>query len=105
MAGHMFETFVVSEVLKSYTNAGGTFASVSFYRDARKREIVSCHSGWTCVHRSRLRQAPRSGPDALRNFSAIGGNHWIRGRCGWSSARQTLLHHARVTSVPSSVGD
>lgn len=31
-AGHMFETFVVSEVLKSCLNAGGDVRDVSFYR-------------------------------------------------------------------------
>ena len=39
MAGHMFETFVVGEVVKSHLNAGGDARNVRFYRDARKREI------------------------------------------------------------------
>ena len=39
MAGHVFETFVVGEVIKSYLNAGGDARNVHFYRDARQREI------------------------------------------------------------------
>ena len=39
MAGHVFETFVVGEVVKSYLNAGGDARNVHFYRDARQREI------------------------------------------------------------------
>lgn len=39
MAGHMFETFVVSEVLKSHMNAGRDPRNISFYRDSQKREI------------------------------------------------------------------
>ena len=39
VAGHVFETFVVSEVLKSFMNAGRSLRDVWFYRDSKKREI------------------------------------------------------------------
>ena len=39
IAGHVFETFVVSEVLKSYMSAGANIRDVWFYRDSKKREI------------------------------------------------------------------
>lgn len=39
VAGHVFETYVVSEVLKSYMNAGANLRDVWFYRDSKKREI------------------------------------------------------------------
>ena len=38
-AGHIFETFVVSEILKSFMNSGKSLHDVWFYRDAKKREI------------------------------------------------------------------
>lgn len=38
-AGHVFETFVVSEVLKSCMNAGANLHDVWFYRDSKKREV------------------------------------------------------------------
>lgn len=39
MAGSIFETFVVSEVLKSYLNAGKDLTSIFYYRDKDKKEI------------------------------------------------------------------
>jgi predicted AAA+ superfamily ATPase len=40
MSGHMFETFVMSEILKSYKNAGkNTRMRFSYYRDREGREI------------------------------------------------------------------
>jgi len=39
MAGQIFETFAVSEIMKSYMNAGKTFRDLYFYRDKKKREI------------------------------------------------------------------
>lgn len=38
-AGNLFENFVVSEILKSYLNAGNTIKSLYFYRDKDKKEI------------------------------------------------------------------
>ena len=73
MAGHMFETFVVSEVLKSYMNAGRDVRSVSFYRDARKREIDLVIQDGHVLHPVEIKAGAQVGPDALRNFSAIGG--------------------------------
>lgn len=40
MAGHMFETFVVSEILKSYSNAGLDYRDfVSYYRGRDRRKV------------------------------------------------------------------
>lgn len=39
VAGHVFETFVVSEIIKSYKNAGYTNLPFYFYRDKEKNEI------------------------------------------------------------------
>lgn len=38
-AGNIFENFVISEILKSYLNAGRTIKSTYFYRDKDKKEI------------------------------------------------------------------
>lgn len=38
-AGNIFESFVVSEILKSYLNAGKSIASIYYYRDKEKKEI------------------------------------------------------------------
>jgi predicted AAA+ superfamily ATPase len=39
MSGPVFETFVVSEILKSHLNAGEDLRNIFFYRDVQKREI------------------------------------------------------------------
>ena len=38
-AGHVFETFVISEIIKSYTNAGKTQLPLYYYRDKDGKEI------------------------------------------------------------------
>ncbi|MDL2292257.1 ATP-binding protein [Acholeplasma sp. OttesenSCG-928-E16] len=38
-AGHVFETFVVSEIIKSYTNAGKSVLPLYYYRDIDGKEI------------------------------------------------------------------
>ena len=40
-AGHIFETFVVSEILKSFMNSGKSLHDVWFYRDAKKEKLTS----------------------------------------------------------------
>lgn len=39
MAGNIFETFVVSEIIKSYKNAGLDAKNIYYYRDRDKKEI------------------------------------------------------------------
>jgi len=39
MSGNLFETFVVSEILKSHLNAGKDCSNIYFYRDHNKNEI------------------------------------------------------------------
>lgn len=39
MSGSLFETFVISEVIKSYYNAGHDTKNIYFYRDKDKKEI------------------------------------------------------------------
>lgn len=38
-AGNIFENFIISEILKTYLNAGKTLSSIYYYRDKDKREI------------------------------------------------------------------
>ena len=39
MSGHIFETFVMSEIIKSHMNAGKTPDKIFYYRDKEKNEI------------------------------------------------------------------
>ena len=71
VSGHMFETFVVSEVLKSFMNAGKDTRSVSFYRDARKREIDLVIQDGRTLHPVEIRAGISIKRDAVKNFDCL----------------------------------
>ena len=71
MAGHMFETFVVGEVLKSYLNAGRDTRAVTFYRDARKREIDLVIQDGHVLHPVEIKAGVNVRKDATKHFSAL----------------------------------
>ena len=71
VSGHMFETFVVSEVLKSYMNAGRDTRSVSFYRDARKREVDLVIQDGHTLHPVEIKAGIQIRRDALRHFDCL----------------------------------
>ena len=71
VAGHVFETFVVSEVLKSYMNAGANMRDVWFYRDSKKREIDLVIQQGHVLHPVEIKKAAMVGNDAVKNFSCL----------------------------------
>ncbi len=73
MAGHMFETFAVSEVLKSFINAGQDTRQVSFYRDGRKREIDLVIQDGHVLHPVEIKMATNPDKSAIANFNALEG--------------------------------
>lgn len=73
MAGHVFETFVVSEVLKSYMNAGANLRDVWFYRDSRKREIDLVIQEGRVLHPVEIKMGMTIGSDAVKNFKYLEG--------------------------------
>ena len=73
MAGHMYETFVVTEVLKSFDNCGADTRQVHFYRDARKREIDLVIEEGHVLHPVEIKMASNPTKDALKNFTALKG--------------------------------
>ena len=73
MAGHMYETFVVTEVLKSFDNCGADTRQVHFYRDARKREIDLVIEEGHVLHPVEIKMASNPTKDALKNFTALEG--------------------------------
>ncbi|MBE6479835.1 MAG: DUF4143 domain-containing protein [Olsenella sp.] len=72
-AGYVFETFVVSEVLKSYMNAGANLRDVWFYRDQRKREIDLVIQEGRVLHPVEVKAGILIGADATRSFSLLEG--------------------------------
>ena len=71
VAGHMFETFAVSEVLKSYMNAGANLRDVWFYRDSKKREIDLVLQEGHVLHPVEVKTAATVGTDAVKNFGCL----------------------------------
>ncbi len=71
MAGHMFETFAVSEILKSYMNAGANLRDVWFYRDSKKREIDLVIQDGHVLHPIEVKTAATVDTDAVKNFGCL----------------------------------
>ncbi|MBR2682905.1 MAG: ATP-binding protein [Atopobiaceae bacterium] len=70
-AGQVFETFVVSEVLKSYMNAGANVRDVWFYRDSRKREIDLVIQEGHVLHPVEIKKGVQIGTEAIKSFSCL----------------------------------
>lgn len=71
VSGHVFETFAVSEVLKSYMNAGANLRDVWFYRDSKKHEIDLVIQEGHILHPVEIKMAATVGPSATKNFSCL----------------------------------
>ena len=71
MAGHVFETFVVGEIIKSYLNAGGDARNVHFYRDARQREIDLIIQEGRVLHPVEIKTSATVTREAAAGFSVL----------------------------------
>lgn len=71
MSGHMFETFVVSEVLKSHMNAGRDPRNIFFYRDSQKREIDLVIQDGRTLHPIEIKAGANVRSDAVKNFGVL----------------------------------
>ena len=71
MAGELFETFAVSEVLKSFQSAGRSTRDVLFYRDARKREIDLVVREGRVLHPIEIKKSSTPDRNMLKNFAAL----------------------------------
>lgn len=70
-AGHIFETFVVSEILKSFMNSGKSLHDVWFYRDAKKREIDLVIQDGHILHPVEVKVSATVRKDAVKNFACL----------------------------------
>lgn len=73
VAGHVFETFVVSEVLKNYMNTGANLRDVWFYRDSKKREIDLVIQEGHILHPVEIKAAATVKADAVKSFACLEG--------------------------------
>ncbi len=72
-AGQIFETFVVSEIIKSYMNAGAEIRDIWFYRDLKKHEIDLVIQNGHVLHPVEVKTSALVGKDAVKNFACLEG--------------------------------
>lgn len=70
-AGHVFETFVISEVLKSFMNSGKNLRDIWFYRDSKKREIDLVIQEGRILHPVEVKMSAMVSRGAVKNFSCL----------------------------------
>ena len=71
-AGSMFETYVVSEIIKTYTNNGIDVRSrFSYYRDNNGKEIDLIIEENNTLYPIEIKKSANPGTDAVKNFSVL----------------------------------
>lgn len=72
MAGAMFENYVISEIIKGYTNQGIDVRSrLCYYRDNNGREIDLIIMDNGILYPIEIKKSADPGKDALKNFSVL----------------------------------
>ena len=78
MSGSIFETFVVSEIIKSYCNAGKEIKDTLFYyRDKDKKEIDLLILEDSVIHPIEIKSAASVKKEMIKNFSVLRNNKEI----------------------------
>ncbi|MBR1722858.1 MAG: DUF4143 domain-containing protein, partial [Treponema sp.] len=76
LAGNFFETYVVSEIIKTYTNNGIDVRSrFSYYRDNNGKEIDLLIEENNVLYPVEIKKSSNPGKDALKNFSVLPSLH------------------------------
>lgn len=71
MAGAFFETFVVSEVLKSFYNSGILEPTIYYYRDKDAKEIDLIIEQNGTLHPIEIKKTANPGKEHIENFSVL----------------------------------
>ncbi len=102
MAGHVFETFVVGEVIKSYLNAGGDARNVHFYRDARQREIDLIIQEGRVLHPVEIKTSATVTRETTAGFSVLAdvGDYDVGAGAVICQTREPYPVTATVKAVP-----
>lgn len=70
-AGNIFENFVVSEIMKTYLNAGKTVSSIYFYRDKDKKEIDLIIEKDGVLYPIEIKMSANPAKGMAKNFSVL----------------------------------
>ena len=71
MAGAFFETFVISEVLKSYYNSGISEPNIYYYRDKDAKEIDLIIEQNGVLHPAEIKKTANPGKEHIENFAVL----------------------------------
>ena len=71
MSGGLFENFVVSEIIKSYYNAGHETEKIYFYRDKDKREIDLIIEKDNTLYPIEIKKSARPGIEMAKHFPVL----------------------------------
>ena len=71
MAGHIFENFVVSEILKSFLNYGKNLDNVFYYRDKDQKEIDLIIEDNNTIYPIEIKKAATIQKDWGKSFSVL----------------------------------
>lgn len=71
MSGNIFETFVVSEILKSYSNSGSGTDGIYYYRDKDKKEIDLLIESGNTIHPVEIKKSGSVSKDWVKNFKVL----------------------------------
>lgn len=71
MSGQLFETFVISEIIKSYINSGKDTSHLYFYRDKDKHEIDLVIEHEDQLYPVEIKKTARPTPDMAGSFDVL----------------------------------
>lgn len=71
MSGSLFENFVVSEIIKSYYNAGHETEKIYFYRDKDKKEIDLIIEKDNVLYPIEIKKSAQPSIEMAKNFSVL----------------------------------
>ncbi len=103
MSGAMFETYVVSEIIKSYANAGVDVRSrLCYYRDNNSKEIDLLIVQNGKIFPIEIKKSANPGRESLKNFNVIHGlsNFEVGKGCILCMAASTLPLDSMNSLIP-----
>ncbi len=71
MSGALFETFVISEIAKTYFNCGKDLRSLFFYRDSNQKEIDLLLRTGELIYPVEIKKSAQPSLSMAKNFPAI----------------------------------
>ncbi|MDR1917950.1 MAG: ATP-binding protein [Christensenellaceae bacterium] len=71
MWGHIFETYVIGEIVKSYYNNGNIYPPLYYYRDANKNEIDLIIEDGETLHPVEIKAGDEPTKDAIKSFRLL----------------------------------